>query len=184
MDLFLITTKLKKDFPLVREQVAVHPQRAAVLVVLFMQNQKAHVLMTKRALHLKTHAGEISFPGGVVEEEDDDLLATALRETHEEVGLQLTSAQVISCLPQVVTLTGFEVTPFVAVLNDIPRIDLLSEEVEEVLPIPLAPLLATHQRDVGFKPSEGMVVYWFKHHRIWGASAKILQRIEKLSVFE
>ena len=71
MDLFLIKHKLKHDFPLVREVTLAYPQRAAVMVLLYPMNNKTHVLMTKRSLHLKYHAGENSFPGGVFEEDDD-----------------------------------------------------------------------------------------------------------------
>jgi len=139
--------------------------------------------MTKRALHLKIHAGEISFPGGVVETEDEDLLCTALRETAEEIGEEVDPSQVIGCLPKVETRTGFEITPFVAALQSpLKNIKASSDEVDEVLEIPLAPLLSTQQRDIGFKASDEMVVYWYKHHRIWGASAKILQRIENLNL--
>ena len=74
MDLFMITTHLKNNFPVVRESVAVHAQRAAVLVILFNKNAKTHVLMTKRSLDLKIHAGEISFPGGIMEPNDEHLM--------------------------------------------------------------------------------------------------------------
>ena len=137
--------------------------------------------MTKRALDLKVHASEISFPGGVMEREDEDLLCTALRETKEETGVEVDPSRVVGCLPKVQTRTGFEITPFVAVLLFPPIIKACSNEVQEVLEIPLASLLATQQRDIGFKASEEMVVYWHKHHRIWGASAKILQRLENLN---
>jgi len=181
MDLFMITTHLKNRFPVVLEPVALHAQRAAVLVVLFNKNSKAHILMTKRALHLKIHAGEISFPGGVVEMEDEYLMNTALRETLEEIGLEVDPSQVIGCLPTVETRTGFEVTPFVAILPSLPGLTVAEDEVLEVLEMPLTALLSTQQRDIGYKPSEKMVVYWYKCHRIWGASAKILRQIENLT---
>ena len=181
MDLFMITTNLKNQFPVVREPVTLHAQRAAVLVILFNKNQRTHILMTKRALHLKIHAGEISFPGGIVEMEDEHLMNTALRETMEEIGLEVAPSQVISCLPIVQTLTGFEITPFVAILESLPDLTVCEDEVHEVLEMPLTTLLSTHQRDIGFKPSEEMVVYWYKCHRIWGASAKILRQIENLT---
>lgn len=139
--------------------------------------------MTKRGLHLKVHAGEISFPGGVVEPEDEDLLCTALRETLEEIGKEVDPSQVVGRLPRVETLTGFEITPFVAVLQSpLQNIETSKDEVEEVLDIPLALLLVTRERDAGFKASEEMAVYWYKRHRIWGASAKILQCIENLDL--
>lgn len=181
MNLFLITTKLKNHFPLVREHVEPHPHQSAVLVILYQKNRKTHILMTKRALNLKIHAGEISFPGGVVEMEDEDLLCTALRETEEEIGVEVNPSLVIGCLPKVQTRTGFEITPFVAVMQSLLNIKANSDEVYEVLEIPLVPLFSTQQRDIDFNASEEMVVYWHKHHRIWGASAKILQRIENLN---
>jgi len=180
MDLFMITANLKNHFPVVHEPITLHAQQAAVLVVIFNKNSKTHVLMTKRALDLKVHAGEISFPGGVVELEDEHLMITALRETMEEIGLDVAPSQVIGCLPMVQTRTGFKVTPFVAILQSLPELNVSEDEVHEVLEMPLTALLSTQQRDIGFKPSEEMVVYWYKHHRIWGASAKILRQIENL----
>lgn len=184
MDLFLIKTKLKNEFPLTQRVIQSYPQKAAVLVILYPKNNKTHVLMTKRALHLRTHAGEISFPGGVYEEDkDNDLLATALRETDEEVGTKIEASKVIAELPIVNTRFGFEITPFVCVISETLEFDPEEEEVDEILEIPFTSLLATQQRDVGISAEKDMVMYWFKHHRIWGASAKILLKIQQLSVF-
>ena len=139
--------------------------------------------MTRRAMHLKYHAGEVSFPGGVFEEQDDDLLATALRETEEELAIQVESEDVLGQLPVVKTRLGFEITPFVSVLPSAPKYEPAENEVGEVLEIPFTSLLSTQQRDVGSKPSEEGVMYWFHHHRIWGASAKILKQISHLSSY-
>ena len=184
MDLFLIKHKLKNDFPLVWEGTQAHPKRAAVMIMLYARDNKIHVLMTKRSLHLKYHAGEISFPGGFFEEdEDDDLLATALRETDEELDIEVDPGDVLGRLPIVNTRLGFEITPFVAVLSSVPEYQPAVSEVGEVLEIPFTTLLSTEQRDVGSKPSEKGVMYWFQHHRIWGASAKILNQIGHLATY-
>jgi 8-oxo-dGTP pyrophosphatase MutT (NUDIX family) len=184
VDLFLIKHKLKNDFPLVREATIPHPQRAAVMVMLYPKPKKIHVLMTKRATHLKYHAGEISFPGGVFEEDhDDDLLTTALRETEEELDIQVEPENVLGRLPIVNTRLGFEITPFVSILPSAPEYMPAENEVGEVLEIPFISLLSTQQRDVGSKPGKDGVMYWFKHHRIWGASAKILNQIGHLSSY-
>lgn len=184
MDLFLITTKLKNEFPLTQRAIEPYPQKAAVLVILYPKNNKTHVLMTKRALHLRSHAGEISFPGGTYEEDkDSDLLSTALRETAEEVGAKIEASKVIAELPTVKTRFGFEITPFVCVISETLEFEPEEEEVAEILEIPFTSLLATQQRDVGFSPEQDMVMYWFKHHRVWGASAKILLQIQHLSVY-
>jgi len=134
-------------------------------------------------MHLKYHAGEVSFPGGVFEEQDDDLLATALRETEEELAIQVESEDVLGQLPVVSTRLGFEITPFVSVLPSAPKYEPAENEVGEVLEIPFTSLLSTQQRDVGSNPSEEGVMYWFEHHRIWGASAKILKQISHLSSY-
>jgi 8-oxo-dGTP pyrophosphatase MutT (NUDIX family) len=184
MDLFLIKHKLRHDFPLVREVTKAHPQRAAVMVMLYPRHNKTHVLMTKRSMHLKYHAGEISFPGGVFEEDEDaDLLATALRETDEELDIEVHPGDVLGRLPIVNTRLGFEITPFVSVLSSAPEYEPAESEVGEVLEIPFTTLLSTKQRDVGSKPSEERVVYWYRHHRIWGASAKILNQIGHLATY-
>ena len=183
MDLFLIKTKLKNEFPITQREYQTYPQKAAVLVILYPKNNKTHVLMTKRALHLRSHAGEMSFPGGVYEEDDDDLLATALRETNEEVGVKIETSKVIAELPTVNTRFGFEITPFVCVTSETLEFDPEEDEVDEILEIPFTPLLASQKRDADFSPEKDMVMYWFKHHRIWGASAKILLKIQHLSVY-
>ena len=183
MDLFLIKTNLKNEFPLTQPEKQPYPQKAAVLVILYPKNNKTHVLMTKRALHLRSHAGEISFPGGVYEEDDDDLLATALRETNEEVGVKIETSKVIAELPIVNTRFGFEITPFVCVISETLEFDPEEDEVDEILEIPFTPLLASQQQDVDFSSEKDMIMYWFKHHRIWGASAKILLKIQQLSVY-
>jgi 8-oxo-dGTP pyrophosphatase MutT (NUDIX family) len=184
MDLFLIKHKLKHDFPLVREATQAHPKRAAVMVMLYPRHNKTHVLMTKRSMHLKNHAGEISFPGGVFEEdEDEDLLATALRETDEELDIEVDPGYVLGRLPIVNTRLGFEITPFVSVLPSAPEYEPAESEVEEVLEIPFTTLLSTERRGFGSKPSEEGVMYWFWHHRIWGASAKIINQIGHLATY-
>ena len=111
------------------------------------------------------------------EDKDENLLATALRETQEEVGVQVEVSQVIAQLPIVNTRLGFEITPFVSVFSAAMEFKLKEDEVEEILEIPLTSLLATQQRDVSFNSEQDMVMYWFKHNRIWGASAQILREI-------
>ena len=180
MNLAYLERTLKHSCPLVRESVEPHPQTAAVMVSFYARHGKTCVLMIKRSLDLPVHPGEIAFPGGVYKEEDEDLLSTALRETHEELGVELDESLVIARLPKVFTLTGFSVTPFAAILPAAPKYTDESSEVDEVLEIPLTSLLSTQQRDVGYKLSEEMVAYWYRHHRIWGASAKILAGIGKL----
>ncbi len=176
-DLCSITTKLKNKFPLIQDSIEAHPQKAAVLVMLYPKHNITHVLMIKRAMSLKIHAGEIGFPGGRYEEEDKNLLATALRETREEIGIHVEASKVIAQLPIVKTRLGFEIIPFVAVLSELKEFELQEDEVDEILEIPVNPLISTQQRNEGSNSKENSVTYLFKYHKIWGASAKILQKI-------
>ena len=176
-DLCSITNKLKNKFPVIQGPIGLHPQKAAVLVMLYPKHSMTHVLMIKRALHLKVHAGEIGFPGGSYEEGDKNLLATALRETQEEIGVHVEASKVIAQLPIVITRLGFEIIPFVAVLSELKEFELQEDEVDEILEIPVTPLISTQQLNIGSNSRKNSVTYFFEHHKIWGASAKILQKI-------
>ena len=183
MDLCLITTKLKKEYPIIQKPIKAHPKKAAVLVMLYPKHNKAHILMIKRGLHLKSHAGEIGFPGGGYEEgKDKNLLKTALRETREEIGVHVKTSKVIAQLPIVNTRLGFEISPFVSVLSESQEFKPQEGEVDEILEIPLTLLLARKQKNMNSHQEKNMVIYRFKHHKIWGASAKILQKIQDLGV--
>jgi 8-oxo-dGTP pyrophosphatase MutT (NUDIX family) len=178
MDLSLVEARLRRQFSLQWEDASRHHQSAAVLIALFSQFGEAKMLMIKRAMTLKIHRGEIAFPGGMIED-DESFLETALRETDEEIGVDIPREKVIACLKPVLTLTGFEVTPFIAILDSPP--DCLEsfneDEVEEVLFLPFLKVLSTQQRDIGHPQEDEMFVYWHLHHRIWGASAKMIFQI-------
>ena len=150
---------------------------ASVLVVIYGSEPK--VLMTKKSEILKIHAGEISFPGGKWDEKDDDLLSTALRETKEEVNLEIRREQISGQLKPVRTLnSGFTIAAFVAVVNDLPSLKE-NFEVESILHIPLIPLLKTLEDDPdpNHKSIQEMYTFKFNEYNIWGASARILKQI-------
>jgi 8-oxo-dGTP pyrophosphatase MutT (NUDIX family) len=171
---------MENHYPVVRGPVIWSPRIASVLVVLYLKNDKIFVLMTLRSKQLKIHPDEMSFPGGRYEEEDGDLLSTAIRETREEIGLNLNDVLINATLPVVTTLTGYEITPYVAILLARPIIGELSDEVESVFEIPLFDLLSTKKRNTSSKIGESKYVYWNNVNCIWGASAKILGEIERL----
>ncbi len=178
MNLSLIMSRLCGDHPVeLEDSIEPHPQLAAVLVTLFHKSGQPHVLLIKRSGNLRSHAGEISFPGGVYENGDDNLLNTALRETHEEVGLGLQPEDVVGRLPTVYTLTEFKVSPFLTFQVSLPRLKANRGEVEEIIEAPLAPLFSTLQPDVGFKPEQDMWEFWYRENRVWGATARILRYV-------
>lgn len=144
---------------------------SAVLAVLY--GPAPRVLMIKKSDRLRQHAGEVAFPGGRMEDGDAGLLETALRETREELGLEVGRASVVGSLEPVSTLgSNFAVMPFVAALPGIPELHP-SGEVAEVLKMPLEPLLETEHAD-----SRG-IFFSFEGRVIWGASARILEQMAR-----
>lgn len=151
---------------------------ASVLVVIY--GKEPIVVMTEKPKHMKFHAGEISFPGGKLDNSDSDILETALRETREEIGLDISRDQVIGQLDSVVTLnSGFLILPFVSVIDEIPELSPNSE-VEKIFHIPLESFLKTMARDPD--PSHNIIqeMYTFEYQNqiVWGASARILKQIQ------
>ena len=153
---------------------------ASVLIVIYGSEPK--VLMTKKSHILKIHAGEIAFPGGKYDPEDNDLLETALREAREEVNLSIRNEHIIGQLNPVTTLNSkFTIYPFIAVVKRLPRLkDNL--EVETILNIPLFPLLKTMSPDMdpAHQSIKEMYTFTYQDHLIWGASARMLKQINDI----
>ncbi len=160
----------------------VHPQ-AAVLVLLSRGDNPA-VVYTKRAAHLRQHPGEVCFPGGMWEIGDADLLATAQRETYEEIGLPATEMNVIGRLPVSHTRAGTPVTPFIASFN--PDVVLVpsSDEIESVFHVPLAAFESGIQvREDRFERNGRIFkvpVYQYQGYEIWGFTAAVTARLLSL----
>ncbi len=164
------------------------PTHASVLVPLVLRDGGITVLLTKRADHLSDHPGQISFPGGRAEPDDATVVVTALREAEEEIGLAPDFVQVLGTLPTYTTVTGYVVTPVVALVEPgfLLRIDPL--EVAEVFEVPLAHLMtpAHHRRHAvgeGDEAREFLSMPWHTQavdgspqcHFIWGATAAMLR---------
>ena len=153
---------------------------ASVLVVIY--GKEPIVVMTEKPKHMKFHAGEISFPGGKLDENDSDLLQTALRETSEEIGLNITKDQVIGQLDPVITLnSGFLILPFISVIDKIPTLEA-NAEVEKIFHIPLESFLKTmaHDPDPSHNIIQEMYTFEYQNQTVWGASARILKQIQNL----
>jgi 8-oxo-dGTP pyrophosphatase MutT (NUDIX family) len=157
---------------------------AAVLVPLVDHAGGMSVLLTLRTAHLSAHAGQISFPGGRIEEHDPDAIAAALRETEEEVGLPRDRVSVIGRLDTYVTGTGFEITPIVGIVAPPFALAIDPYEVAEAFEVPLAFILdrRNHQRierAVGAR-SRSFFVLPFEGRNIWGATAGILVNLAEV----
>lgn len=172
----------EQDFPATATYTAVETQRnAAVLVVLVERDHGLNVVLTRRAAHLKHHAGQISFPGGKYEITDIDLQHTALRETQEEIGLSLTRSDVVGAIGNYSTISGFSVTPYIAITDDIPPLQIDTNEVEYAFEVPLAHCLApqnllSHPVTRFDQTYQVYFIPW-ENTYIWGATAGILKNL-------
>ena len=170
--------RLRPLFP-VDDWMARRPMAlAAVLVPLMDRVEGLTVLLTERSADLPDHPGQISFPGGRLESTDDGPVAAALREAAEEIGLPATSAEVIGYLPAHMTLTGFAVTPVVAIITPDFQFKLDAREVSQLIEIPLSFLtdssnLEHEEREVAGRRLR-LPVFNYGGHRVWGATAIML----------
>jgi 8-oxo-dGTP pyrophosphatase MutT (NUDIX family) len=140
---------------------------SAVLVPLFERSGEVHVWLVRRASGLRQHGGQVAFPGGKRDPEDDSLLTTALREAHEEVGLARAEADILGMLDDYLTITGFTITPFVGWV----RSDLaLTPNEGEVARVFAAPVAAFFEAPTGIFPRHG---YKIDGELVWGATAAI-----------
>ncbi len=150
---------------------------AAVLVPL-MHGPAGGVLLTKRAEHLRSHAGQVSFPGGRIDPTDAGPEQAALREAQEEIGLAPDQVELAGRLPTYVTGTGYLITPILGLLPDTVDLTLSRDEVDSVFILPLAVLLdpAAPQRRRAELRGRWREFWVWPHpeHYIWGATAGIL----------
>ena len=156
-------------------------KESAVLIPLCQASPDSNelsILLTKRASHLKHHPGQVSFPGGKVEESDESKVDTALREAEEEIGLARQQINVIGQLRDYHTITGFNITPIIGLVEGTMALDIDHNEVAQVFTVPLTHFinrknhtkLATYHR--GFKHFVHFIPY--QEHQIWGATAAII----------
>lgn len=156
---------------------------AAVLAPVIRRRDSLNLLLTVRADHLRSHKGQISFPGGGRDPEDADAIATALREAHEEIGLAPQRVEVLGYLDDYPTLTKYMVTPVVGVIDGEPELKVDANEVAEVFEVPLSFVLdpASYERKILSR--EGLNVPFFelnwKQYRIWGATAGMLWNLSQ-----
>jgi len=140
------------------------------------------LLLTQRALRLTDHGGQISFPGGRREAADVSMVETALRETEEEVGLARRHVEVLGLLPDYLTVTGYQVTPVVSIVQ--PPFDLCADpfEVAEIFEVPLVFLMngVNHQRRIVDLPQVGRRIFYampYERFFIWGATAGMVRNL-------
>lgn len=167
-----------------KRQAAGKVTRAAVLVPMILRSDGLSVLLTQRTDHLHDHAGQISFPGGRMDPGDLDPNDTALRESEEEIGLDRRGVEIIGHLPQYLTVSGYSVTPVVALVQPQAEYVLDAFEVADVFEVPLHFLMdpANHQVRIWESDQGGRQFYSmpYESHFIWGATAGMLRNLYHL----
>jgi len=169
-----------------REQLSGTLKPAGVLVPIIERASEMTLLLTKRSTELKHHAGQVSFPGGRMEEHDANVEAAALRETFEEVGIASHQISVIGYLDTMPTITGYAVSPVVGMVSASAELTIDKTEVEYAFEVPLSFLLNPHN-DVRTEWAAGgrkvpMLEFHWDGERIWGATAFMILSLRKLLV--
>lgn len=154
-------------------------REAGVLVPLLLDDGPGRLILTKRSSALKNHPGQIAFPGGKRDDTDRDVTAAALREAHEEIGLDPSNVKVLGHLPRHETVTGFQVTPVVArVLAPFIPVPEIGE-VDEVFQVPFDHVTNPDNFSIQWRRWRGQRRHYFTvphgPYYIWGATARILR---------
>lgn len=152
---------------------------AAVLVPVWLRADGARLILTKRSSHLQHHPGQIALPGGKVDAGDDGPVGAALREAQEEIGLPSAQVEILGELPTHETVTGFSVTPVLALVRGDFTAVPEAGEVDEVFSVPLAHVLTVDRYRIERRRWRGE---WRRYYAvpygpyyIWGATARILR---------
>ena len=155
---------------------------AAVAILVYPKPDSLTIILNKRTDRVEHHKGEISFPGGGRDPEDDSILDTALRETQEEMGIAPEDIEIIAQLDQVSTRSGFSITPFVGIIPPDYDFEVSNIEIAEVLEVPIESLLDTENqmeddRVWGDEIPSKQYSYLYGRHIIWGATARIITQL-------
>lgn len=154
---------------------------AAVLVPVIDRPNGATVLLTQRSSHLRSHPGQIAFPGGRIDPEDKTARHAALREAEEEVGLDPSLVEVIGQMPYYLTGSGFRILPVLSVVKPDFILTINRDEVDEAFEVPLSFLMNPANHSRGSRMFQGKERFFFsmpyQNHFIWGVTAGILHMI-------
>ena len=155
--------------------------QAAVLMAIVWHGDMPQLMLTRRTDHLRHHAGQISLPGGRLEQEDAGVIGCALRETQEEVGLSPSLLHVIGVMPTYVTVTGYEVTPVLGLMREPFDPQPAVDEVAEVFFVPLSRVLDVSAYERHAVERDGVSGHYYaltyRGYFIWGATAAMLRRL-------
>jgi 8-oxo-dGTP pyrophosphatase MutT (NUDIX family) len=154
---------------------------AAVLVPIVLRPNDPFVLLTRRTMHVASHKGQVSFPGGQADPRDLDATNTALREAKEEVGLEESFVEVVGLLDDTTTITGFAITPVVGLVDPSAAFSIDQAEVEHLIEAPLFELLSKDRHELRTANHGGKTYTYHCYdvggHVVWGVTAGILHSL-------
>lgn len=171
---------------LIKSHSAEYRQSAVMILIYLGKDKKAHTLFIKRNQYNGAHSGQISLPGGAYEESDQNLVQTAIRETQEEVGILVNDQNVFGQLTSLkIPVSGFEVTPIVAYINERPKFVKDNVEVSEIIEYPIEELISLPielgEFNVNGKKYKIKAPFFaLNQHRLWGATAMIISEFRHL----
>ena len=181
-----INTSFTSDNDLMENEVVKTENltEAAVLIPIVERNNGLKIILTKRSNNLKQHPGQVSFPGGKSEKTDKSLVATALRETKEEIGINNKNVEILGQLSKHVTITGFKITPFIGKIRTGFSTKIQTSEVSEIFEVPLSYLSNPKNFRVESVKWKGKKRFFYSipygPYYIWGATARILKNLADL----
>ena len=181
-----INTSFTSDNDLMENEVVrtENLTEAAVLIPIVERNNGLKLILTKRSNNLKQHPGQVSFPGGKSEKTDKSLVATALRETREEIGINNKNVEILGQLSKHVTITGFKITPFIGKIRTGFSTKIQTSEVSEIFEVPLSYLSNPKNFRVESVKWKGKKRFFYSipygPYYIWGATARILKNLADL----
>jgi 8-oxo-dGTP pyrophosphatase MutT (NUDIX family) len=161
-------------------------KHAAVLVPLQQRYDGEHLVLTRRALHLNHHQGQIAFPGGKIDPDDKGALEAALRESQEEIGIRPSDVSILGQLDQVTAGYDFLITPFVGAIPHPYDFLVNKQETEEVFTVPISRLLDQAHFEVQQRPrfsnrDDPVYHFYYDGRDIWGATARIVKQFLELA---
>lgn len=174
-----LTAGLGTDHSL--EQYRDRHRLAAVLILIYQGSHEPEIILTQRSSSLTNHAGQISFPGGTVEEADRDPVHTALREAREEIDLREEGVEILGIMETITLPSGFAIAPVLGVMESLPVMSANPGEVAEIFSIPLSLVNDLSRYQVDFLERDGkrrdFYILEHKDYYIWGATANMLRTL-------